>query len=265
VGEVDRYPNGTFCWVELGTPDVDRAKAFYSGLLGWTIEEVESSDAGTYLIGRIDGKDVAGLHDHSEGGAHGWDSHIAVDDLEAALRRVVDLGGNPKEDPHVIPDSGRVAGITDPGGAEVFLWQDAGFAGARLVNETGTWTWSDLSARDPDAAGTFYTELFGWEFRQIVPTYWGIGMGPYLIGGMRTMDEDPPRTPPNWMPYFVVGDLDAAQAEVPSLGGRVLAPARQVPAGRFLVASDPGGAAVGLLEMGPEGPAGGVDRVNPTS
>jgi predicted enzyme related to lactoylglutathione lyase len=265
VGEVERYPNGTFCWVELGTPDVDRAKAFYSGLLGWTIEEVASSDPGSYLIGRIGGKDVAGIHDHSQGGAHGWDSHIAVDDLEAALRRVADLGGDPEEDPHDIAGSGRVAGITDPGGAEVFLWQDAGFAGARLVNETGTWTWSDLSTREPEAVGTFYTELFGWEFRQIIPTYWGIGMGPYLIGGMRTMDEDPPGTVPSWTPYFVVADLDAAQASVAGLGGRVLGPPRAVPAGRFLVASDPAGAVVGLLEMGPEGPAGGVDRVNPTT
>jgi uncharacterized protein len=259
VGEVERYPNGTFCWVELGTPEVDRAKAFYASLLGWTIEEVASSDPGTYLIGRIDGKDVAGLHDHSEGGAHGWDPHIAVDDLEAALRRVSDLGGDPEEDPHDIPGSGRVAEITDPGGAQVFLWQDAGFAGARLVNETGTWTWCDLSTRDPKAAGTFYTELFGWEFRQVIPTYWGISMGPYLIGGMRMMDEDPPEAPPNWMPYFAVADLDAGQADVTRLGGRILAPPRAVPAGRFLVASDPDGAAMGLLEMGPEGPAKGVD------
>jgi predicted enzyme related to lactoylglutathione lyase len=78
------------------------------------------------------------------------------------------------------------------------------------------------------------------------------------------MEEDPAGTPPNWMPYFVVGDLDVATGELGRLGGRVIVPPRPVPAGRFLVASDPGGAAVGLLEMGPEGPAGGVDRVNPT-
>ena len=265
MSEVDRYPHGTFCWVELGTPDVDRAKAFYSGLLGWTIEEVTSSDAGTYFIGRLDGKDVAGLHDHSEGGAHGWDSHIAVDDLEAVLRRVGDLGGDPREDPHDIPGSGRVAAITDLGGADVLLWQDAGFPGARLVNETGTWSWSDLNSRDPDAARDFYTELFGWQFRQLAPTYWGIGMGPYRVGGMRSMEEDPPETPPSWMPYFVVEDLDAAEGGVARLGGRVVVPPMTVPGGRFLVASDPHGAVLGLLEMGPEGPAGGVDRVNPTS
>jgi uncharacterized protein len=259
VGEVEKYPNGTMCWVDLGTSDLAGARAFYGRLLGWTVEEVSSSDPGTYLIGRIDGKDVAGVHDHSEGGAHGWSSYIAVDDLEAVRGRVAELGGDPGGGPHDLGGSGRVAVITDPGGAEVCLWQDAGFAGARLVNETGTWTWSDLNTRDPEAAGTFYTELFGWEFRQVIPTYSGISMGPYLIGGMRTMDGDPPEVPPNWMPYFAVADLDSAEEQVPTLGGRVIAGPRQVPSGRFMVASDPAGAIVGLLQMGPEGPARGLD------
>jgi len=55
-----------------------------------------------------------------------------------------------------------------------------------------------------------------------------------------------------------VEDLDAAQSEATRLGGRVLMEPREVPAGRFLVATDPGGAVMGLLEMGPDGPAGGV-------
>jgi predicted enzyme related to lactoylglutathione lyase len=190
-------------------------------------------------------------------------SSIAVDDLDV-LARARDLGTIVEHEPSDVPGA-RMAVITDPSGAQVTLWKDEGFAGARLVNEVGTWTWSDLSTRNPEAAGTFYTELFEWEFRQVIPTYWGISMGPYLVGGMRTMEEDPPGTPPSWMPYFVVGDLDVAAGETPRLGGRVLVPPRPVPAGRFLVASDPGGAVVGLLEMGPEGPSGGVDRVNPTS
>ena len=34
MGEVDRYPNGTFCWIDLGTPQVGLAKAFYGALFG---------------------------------------------------------------------------------------------------------------------------------------------------------------------------------------------------------------------------------------
>jgi uncharacterized protein len=260
VGEVGRYPNGTFCWVDLGTVDVETAKRFYGDLLGWAYRE--SPD---YILCRVDGKDVAGMHSHADEPDAGsrWASSIAVDDLDATLDRARDLGATVDVEPFEVPGA-RMAVITDPSGAQITLWHDTGFPGARLVNETGTWSWSDLSTRDPEAAGAFYTELFGWEFRQIVPTYWGIGMGPYLIGGMRTMDEDPPEAPTAWMPYFVVGDLDAAEGEVARLGGRVVVPIRAVPAGRFLVASDPQGAVVGLLELGPEGAAGGVDRVNPT-
>jgi predicted enzyme related to lactoylglutathione lyase len=261
VGEVERYPNGTFCWVDLGAVDLDAAKGFYGGLLGW-----EFQDAPGYTLCRVGGKDVAGMHSHAEEPESGtrWASSIAVDDLDATLGRARDLGATLDVEPFEVPGA-RLAVITDPSGAQVTLWRDTGFPGARLVNETGTWTWSDLSTRDPEAAGAFYTELFGWEFRQIIPTYWGIGMGPFLIGGMRSMDEDPPGSEPGWVPYFVVEDLEAAQAGVARMGGRILAPPREVPAGRFLVASDPGGAVMGLLEMGPDGPAGGVDRVNPTS
>ena len=33
---------------------------------------------------------------------------------------------------------------------------------AELVNEPGTWNWSDLNTRDPEGAKVFYGELFGW-------------------------------------------------------------------------------------------------------
>src|ERR687891_990452 len=184
MGEISRYPEGTFCWVDLGTEDLDGARAFYWSLLGWAIEEVESPDPGPYLIARVDGKDVAGLHAHGEGAAHGWDSYIAVDDLDAMLNRVGELGGDPGEGRHDIPGSGRTAAITDAGGARVCLWQAEGLQGARLVNETGTWTWDDLSTRDPVAAEAFYTELFGWSFDQVAPVYWSISRGELLIGGM---------------------------------------------------------------------------------
>lgn len=262
MGEITRYPEGTFCWVDLGTTNLESARAFYERLLGWTIEEVESPDPGPYLVARIDGKDVAGLHEHAEGTAHGWDSYVAVDDLAATLTRVGELGGDAGEGPHDIPGSGRTAAVTDASGARVCLWQAGGFDGARLVNETGAWTWNDLSTRDPAAAEAFYAELFGWSFRQLAPVYWSISRGEdLLIGGMRTMDEDPPETPPNWMPYFVMADLDEAAGRVTELGGAVVVPIRELPGGRFMMAADPEGAIYGLLEMGPDGAARGVDAL----
>lgn len=260
MGEVASYPNGTFCWVDLGTPDLDSARRFYEALLGWNAAQVETADPGVYLVGRIEGKDVAGIHDHSGGGAHDWDSYIAVDDLDSTLATVSELGGAVEYGPHDIPGSARMAVITDGGGARVCLWQAAGYPGAALVNETGTWTWSDLSTRGPDTAEAFYRDLFGWEFRELAPGYSSISMEDLLIGGMRAIPEEQAGMPPSWVPYFVVEDGDEAAARVQELGGKVLVPPTDVPGGRFLMISDPLGSASGLSEMGPRGPAGGLDQ-----
>lgn len=38
MGARTEYAPGTFCWTDLGTTDVDGAKAFYTGLFGWTFD-----------------------------------------------------------------------------------------------------------------------------------------------------------------------------------------------------------------------------------
>ncbi|MGH2710171.1 MAG: VOC family protein [Actinomycetota bacterium] len=256
MGEVTSYPNGAFCWVDLGTTDAEGAKRFYSEILGWDTEDVDTPD-GIYTIGRMQGKDVAGLHAHGEEDAHNWDSYIAVEDLDATLDRVKELGCRLDSGPHTIPGSARMAVIIDGGGARVCLWEAAGYPGASLVNETGCWTWNDLSTRDPAAAEAFYRGLFGWDFQQVIPGYWSISMGNLLIGGMRSMGDGD--RPASWMPYFVVADADKAVAMMEERGGQVFVPPTAVPAGRFSVAADPRGAGFGLIEMGPEGPSRGVD------
>jgi predicted enzyme related to lactoylglutathione lyase len=50
-----------------------------------------------------------------------------------------------------------------------------------------------------------------------------------------------------WQPYFAVDSLDAAQASVRELGGRVLMEPMPVPCGAFVAALDPQGAVFLLL------------------
>ena len=60
--EMTSYPPGTPCWVDLGTPDIDRAVDFYGSLLGWNVPSSENPEqTGGYRIGEIGGKPVAGL------------------------------------------------------------------------------------------------------------------------------------------------------------------------------------------------------------
>ena len=240
MGEVGSYPNGTFCWVDLGTTDVSGARGFYGSLLGWQFDE---TGEGEYTICRLDGREVAGIHAHSEEEGTGWSSAISVDDLDATLTRAEVLGQTLAVDPLEVPGTARMAVIGDPVGAEVTLWQPKGFIGARLVNEVGTWHWNELVTRDLDGAAAFYGGVFGWSADRVaaaIPRL-SFGLDRLLIGGVHGPapgEEDVPR----WTVSFRVADADQALATMEQMGGRVMLPPMDVPAGRFSVVSDPAGA-----------------------
>ena len=47
------------------------------------------------------------------------------------------------------------------------MWQPGEHKGAQLVNEPGTWNWSDLNTRDVAGAKAFYAAVFGWEASKV--------------------------------------------------------------------------------------------------
>ena len=53
--EVDKHDNGVPGWVDLGTPDLDAARGFYSALFGWDIPP-GPEEAGGYSIAMLRGK-----------------------------------------------------------------------------------------------------------------------------------------------------------------------------------------------------------------
>ena len=65
-------------------------------------------------------------------------------------------------EPFDVMEAGRMAVIQDPTGAVFMLWQPNKHPGAGLVNEPVSLCWNELLTRDPDAATTFYTSMFGW-------------------------------------------------------------------------------------------------------
>jgi predicted enzyme related to lactoylglutathione lyase len=70
--------------IELGVPEVERAKHFYGELLGWTF-------ADTGMGARIaTGGASGGVHDDD---VPNITVFFMVDDLDAAAQRVVELGG----------------------------------------------------------------------------------------------------------------------------------------------------------------------------
>ncbi len=121
--------------------------------------------------------------------------------------------------------------------------------GERTSYTPGTFSWTDLTTTDQDAAKTFYSELFGWEADDR-PIGDGIVYSMMTLGGKEVAAISPqPQqqrdagAPPLWNSYITVESADQALEHAKHLGATVHAPAFDVfDAGRMGVVQDPGGA-----------------------
>lgn len=157
------YPEGVPSWIDTEQPDVDAAAEFYGGLFGWRFEDAMPPGApGRYLIARLDGEDLGGLAG-SSGASASWNTYIAVDDADAAARRLESLGATVTSAPADAGEGGRAASLADPDGAGFRLWQARRRPGTQVVNSPGSWNFSDLHTPDVGAATAFYREAFNWE------------------------------------------------------------------------------------------------------
>jgi len=243
----ETYAPGTPCWVDLTTPDVAGAIAFYGGLFGWTAREAPDAD---YLHLERDGQRVAGLapQDADAGVPPAWAVYVAVEDVEAAADRARALGASVLAGPTTIGDAGRMAALADPLGASFQLWEAGAFHGAALVNDVGAWAWNDLQTSDPAAAGPFYGELFGWQITEIPGSngaYRSIAHDGRAIGGILTT---PGARRSAWATYFGVASAADTLDAIEAAGGRRLTEPLDVPAGRFAGAADPAGAVFSIVE-----------------
>jgi predicted enzyme related to lactoylglutathione lyase len=255
MGERSEHPPGTFSWVDLGTPDVEAAKRFYTGLFGWETTDTPAGDADVYVVCTLGGRRVAaifGRQPQPGGLPPMWASYVTVEDADATARRAPELGGTVHGEPFDVFDAGRMAVLSDPTGAMVSVWEPRAQIGAELVNEPGSLTWNDLGTSDPEGAAHFYSALLGWTVTAIEgaePPYWSITLNGRGNGGMRQLS--PPEveagSPSHWLPYFAVADLEDATTRVGEMGGAVLAGPLEVPGGRFAVIKDPQNTPFGLF------------------
>jgi uncharacterized protein len=82
---------GELAFFELGVEDVERGRAFYEALFGWRFEPGPSEQGFVITAPNVPG----GMH----GGDAGASPYVffAVDDLDAALAQVRELGGSVEE------------------------------------------------------------------------------------------------------------------------------------------------------------------------
>jgi len=119
----------------------------------------------------------------------------------------------------------------------------------------GVPSWVDTNQPDPDAAATFYGELFGWETENVMPE--GSNSKYYMArirgGDVAAISTPPESAPPQatWNTYIAVESADETAAKVQAAGGRVLSePFDVFQAGRMAVCADPEGAVFCIWQAG---------------
>ena len=117
--------HGFFHWNELLTNDVEKAKAFFKDVLGWSFEDMPMPDGGTYNIALMEDEIVGGIMqmpaEVPAGTPPHWLSYIEVDDIDKRLAKVTQAGGQALRQPFEVPEVGRIAIVTDPTGAVLGL------------------------------------------------------------------------------------------------------------------------------------------------
>lgn len=258
MSEIIEPTPGNFCWIELASTDPAAGRAFYKELLGWNITDMPMpGQAEPYAMADIDGKHVAGIMRLPEaakamGAPAHWLSYVAVEDTAAAAAKATSLGGKVLMGPMSM-GPGSMAVIQDPAGGVFALWQTVQQMGTFLYMEVGALGWNELISTNVDLAGTFYAGMFGWKLEpQQMPgmTYITLKNGETAAGGMMAQPEEMAGAPSIWNVYFSVADCDATIAKATALGGKLLAPAMDIPeVGRFAVLADPQGAAFSVIKF----------------
>jgi predicted enzyme related to lactoylglutathione lyase len=112
---------GAFVWNELASPDLDASSAFYSGLFGWTVAPFEASPEPYLSIKNADANN-GGIRPLSPPGIppH-WLVYFGVEDIDAALAKVQELGGTKIDGPIDIGIA-KIGIVKDPQGALFALY-----------------------------------------------------------------------------------------------------------------------------------------------
>jgi hypothetical protein len=205
---------------------------------------------------KLAGRDTAAAYSmrkeqRAQGVPPHWMLYISVENADQSVAKAAQAGGTVLSPAFDVMDAGRMAVIQDPTGAIFSLWQPKRSQGITITGDNA-FCWADLSTPDPERAGKFYAELFGWQLAKDEKDpsgYIHIKNGENFIGGIPPAAHRSPTAPPHWLIYFQVADPEGTTAKAGKLGGRILMPARKMEnVGTFSIVSDPQGAAFALFK-----------------
>jgi predicted enzyme related to lactoylglutathione lyase len=256
MAEVGDYRHGMPCWVDLATTDPEGARAFYTGLFGWTADP-GPPEFGGYTMCLLEGRPVAGLSPKPESwsGPNVWSTYLAVDDADATMARASTEDGTVVVEPVTVGPMGRMAFGADPAGGIYGVWQAGEHTGVHVYNEPGSLVWNELMTRDYEAARAFYAAVFGYSYEDMGDgenfTYSTVTRPDgHVVAGIGALDHNmPPEVPSRWVTYFGVADTDAAAARAQELGAALEMAPFDSQFGRIAVVRAPQGETFSLISV----------------
>jgi predicted enzyme related to lactoylglutathione lyase len=111
----------TFVWHEIYAPDIDKSIEFYTAALGFETTTMEMEGMGPYHMLSRNGQPVAGVvQPHMPGVPPHWATYISVPNVDETIEKVTANGGKLVVPAMDVPTVGRMALISDP--QEAYVW-----------------------------------------------------------------------------------------------------------------------------------------------
>ncbi len=245
------YLHGKFVWFEHLSNDLSKARAFYEGLFGWTVEEVTMGPR-TYPMIKNDDTGIGGFRSAPPGVPNHWTSYLSVADVDACAKSVRSAGGSILMEPVDFGPVGRGAAVADPTGSVFCIWKGTqGDPPDPDVSSRGNFCWNECWTPDEHKALAFYERVFGFSHEAITTdpqhTYYLLKKHGMPRAGLARSVR--PGTPAMWLPYVAVNDCDGTAARATPLGGKELMPPTDIPnIGRFAIVMDSTGAPIAMLQ-----------------
>ncbi len=126
---------------------------------------------------------------------------------------------------------------------------------------TGSFCWTEIASSDAAKCKQFYSDIFGWKFKDSNATdgafayhEFSTGGAEYPAGGLYELSSamfgDGPVPPPHFVTYVAVEDVDANAELAKQLGATIIREPMDIPnTGRFAVIQDPTGGVIATFKM----------------
>ncbi|WP_018547324.1 VOC family protein [Streptomyces sp. LaPpAH-108] len=233
--------------VSLLTHRPAAAEEFYGALFGWEFEP----GPGRRTRALLDGQEVAGIGqsppDRQLPAA--WTPFFTAPDVDLAAGQIRLCGGTVAVGPLDSPGEGRTAVAADPAGAVFGLREDTGPASAPGEDRHGLPVWTELITYETERVVKFYETVCGYAQDPAPPDHVTLLAHGHPVAALHGAGRTVPRDRgAHWLTHFRVTDVPRTVAQLTTLGGRVLEPARPGTRGRVATVADPEGAVFAVLQ-----------------